>query len=328
MTQIWEKVLGIKAIGIHNNFFDLGGHSLLAVKLFAQIEKVFKINLPLVTLFQSPTVEELAKVLRQQGWKSSWYSLVPIQPTASRPTLFGIHFLVFQDLSRYLGQDQPVYGLRYGMAEPTNTVVSLPKMEDLAAHYIQQMRLLQPEGPYFLMGLCMGGVIAYEMAQQLDAQGQQVALLALCDSFLGNSSKVLPPLQILSNLLRQGPAGWLKLLNLWITHKLRLLRHGNQYHLAHIDNNDALLQMKKDYTPKPYSGRVTLFKATEKRPSIRYDSSNSPEVEWIKLVNGELEVHQIPGNHHTMLMEPGIQQLAATLQDCIDRALAETHIKH
>lgn len=318
LTEIWQEVLGIKVIGVRDNFFDLGGHSLLGVKLFAQIEKAFDKKLPLTTLFQAPTVEQLAKVLRHQGGTSPWYSLVPIQPGGSRPPLFGIHHVYFRDLVRYLGQEQPVYALHYGMAEPTDRALSLPKIEDLAAHYIQEMRTLQPEGPYFLMGLSFGGLVAYEMAQQLVAQGQQVAFLALFDSYIEVRGKLLPLPQRLSNLLRLSPAEWLERIKKRMEMKLIRLRYGDQY-LPHIYNPDPITQISKAYTPKAYSGRVTFFKAMDKF-SVSY-SIESPEEGWRKFVDGELEIYEIPGSHIGILEEPNVQVLAEKLKVCIDKAL-------
>jgi acyl carrier protein len=172
LTKIWENVLGKKPISVKDNFFDLGGHSLLAVRLFAQIEKTFGKNLPLATLFQAPNIEELANILRQKGWSAPWQTLVAIQPGGSKPPLFCIHpvggnVLCYRDLAHYLGQEQPVYGLQAvgldGKQAPYKRV------EDMAAHYIREIRASQPEGPYLLAGHSSAGMVAFEMAQQLVA---------------------------------------------------------------------------------------------------------------------------------------------------------------
>ena len=152
LTKIWEKVLRSKPIGVRDNFFDLGGNSLMASELFAQTEKVFQTNMPISAIFQAPTVEELAKILRQEKDISSSYSLVPIQPKGSRPILFAIHWLHYtRDLSHYLGQDQPIYGLNFGMGHSKDHVSPLTTIEELAKHYIEAIQALQPKGPYFLM---------------------------------------------------------------------------------------------------------------------------------------------------------------------------------
>jgi thioesterase domain-containing protein/acyl carrier protein len=186
LVKIWENVLNLQPIGIHDNFFALGGHSLLAVQLFAQIEKTYDRNLPLATLVQAPTVEQFAKVLSQDGESTNWSSLVPIQPQGSKPPLFCIHavggnVLTYVDLSRYLGTDQPVYGLQArgidGKGEFHRTI------KEMATHYIQEILHFYPQGPYLLAGLSGGGVIAFEIAQQLVERGHQVNLVALFDTY-------------------------------------------------------------------------------------------------------------------------------------------------
>ena len=169
IVDIWQKLLGIEPIGVHDNFFDLGGHSLLAVRLFAQIKKAFGRQLPLATLFQAPTVEQLAGILRQEGWSAPWSCLVAIQPGGSKPPFFCIHSsgghvgLSYYELARHLGSDQPLYGLQaLGLDGQT---APLTRFEDMAAHYLTEIRALQPEGPYFLGGACFGGILALEVAQ-------------------------------------------------------------------------------------------------------------------------------------------------------------------
>ena len=325
LTKIWEKVLKHKPIGVKDNFFNLGGHSLLGVKLFAQIEKSFQTNLPLSVLFQNPTVEEMAKVLRKEKVTPSWYSLVPIQSGGSRPILFGIHHIYFHDLSRYLGTEQPIYALHYGMAEATDRALSLPKMEDLAAHYIEEMRTLQPEGPYFLMGLSFGGVVAYEMAQQLVAQGQQVGLLALFDTHIERGRKLLPLRQRVANLLRLTLPELMERVNGRVKAKLLVLRYGNQY-LPHIYNREGMVATAKAYTPKPYPGRVNLFKAMDVSVSYVNYQIEPPELGWRKFITGELEIHEVPGSHIGILEEPNIQILAEKLRVSMDKALGDFEV--
>jgi thioesterase domain-containing protein/acyl carrier protein len=316
LTKIWEQILGIKNIGIRDNFFELGGNSLLAVRLFAKIEKTFQKNLPLTNIYQSPTVEELANILCSQPGSSNWYSLVPIQLGGSRPPLFGIHYIYFKELSGYLGEEQPVYALHYGMGEVTNRAISLPKMEDLASHYIQEMRSLQPEGPYFLMGLSAGGLIAYEMAQQLVAQGQQVDLLAMFDTYIESNMKLLPLHQRLFNLLEMSPSQCLEKVKDNITRKFRRLKYGTQY-LPHMYIPEVDISIVKAYTPKTYSGRVLLFKAND-HFSVNYGRV-SPELGWRKFINGDLEIHEVPGGHLSILEEPYVQVVAEKLRDYLNR---------
>jgi amino acid adenylation domain-containing protein len=182
LVQIWEQALDIHPIGVHDNFFDLGGHSLLAVRLFDEIEKESGKRLPLAALFRAPTVRQLADVLRWKGAPGLWSPLVPIQPAGSNPPFFCVHpvsgdVLCFADLARHLGPEQPFYALQArgldGITPPQDRV------EDMAALYVEAIQTVQSEGPYFLGGYCTGGLIAFEMAQQLQAQGHRVAFLVL-----------------------------------------------------------------------------------------------------------------------------------------------------
>src|SRR5260370_26293793 len=185
LARIWQDLLGVKSIGRDQNYFDLGGDSPLAVQLFAQIEKVFGVKLPLATLFDAPTIEELARILGREASAPRWSPLVAIQPAGSRPPFFCIHgaggnVLIYRDLSQNLGPDQPFYGLQSPGLDGSRP--PLTRIEEMAALYVKEIRTVQPYGPYFLGGYCMGGTIAYEMAQQLRAQGEQVGLLALVDT--------------------------------------------------------------------------------------------------------------------------------------------------
>ncbi|NEO35901.1 MAG: amino acid adenylation domain-containing protein [Moorea sp. SIOASIH] len=186
IANIFAKVLGLQDVGIHDNFFELGGHSLLAVRLMSQIKQQFQINLPLATLFQSPTIEQLASLLGSSV-NTQNPILVGIKTSGNQPPLFCIHplggnLLCYAELARHLDQDYPVYGLQSlgldGQQQPLTSV------EEMASHYIQAIQQIQPQGSYHLIGWSFGGVIAYEMAQQLQTKNTSVALLTLIDSYV------------------------------------------------------------------------------------------------------------------------------------------------
>ncbi len=186
LAQIWEDILGRRPIGVRDDFFKLGGHSILAARLIARIQQLLGINLPLATLFQRSTIEYLAGLLRQREESAiSFSSLVKIQPGGSNPPFFCVHpgggnILCFIDLARHLGVEQTFYGLQtWGLHEAN---VAHTTIEEMAASYLKDIRAVQPSGPYFLGGLSMGGVVAFEIAQQIQRQGEQVGLLALLDS--------------------------------------------------------------------------------------------------------------------------------------------------
>src|SRR6185312_11392948 len=186
LVHIWEDLMQVRPVNITDDFFQLGGHSLLAVRLMARIQEVFQQNLPISTLFQGATIEQLASLLRQQKTDHVYLSLVPIQKAQTGHPFFCVHpvggdVLCYLDLARALGSDQPFYALQaiglYGEHDPYQSI------EEMADHYIQALRMQQPEGPYYLGGWSMGGVIAFEMARKLQAQGQDITLLVLLDSY-------------------------------------------------------------------------------------------------------------------------------------------------
>ena len=187
LVQIWEDELAVRPISIRDDFFDLGGHSLLAVRVFARIEQSLGVRLPLSELFHVPTVEGLAGVVRGGARPSSWRALVPIQVGGSRLPLFGVpgiggNVICYAELARLLPPEQPFYGLQSrgldGLERP------LSRIEEIAASFLKEIREVQPVGPYYLMGTCIGGVVAYEMAQQLRAAGQEVRLLVLQETWM------------------------------------------------------------------------------------------------------------------------------------------------
>jgi amino acid adenylation domain-containing protein len=195
LTALWQQVLEVPKIGIHDNFFDLGGHSLKAAQLFFLLEQVYGRHLPLATLFQAPTIAELAAVLSREQWIPPWQSLVAIQPNGTAVPIFmvpgvGGNVLIFAQLARLLGPDQPLYGLQArGLDGKEAPFTSVPEM---ARHYIGEIRAIRPQGPYILLGVCTGGLIAYEMAQQLFEQ-EQVATLIVMDTWHPASHRLHRP---------------------------------------------------------------------------------------------------------------------------------------
>ncbi len=325
LSKIWERVLGVRPVGIRDSFFDLGGHSLLAVRLFAEIEKLSGKHLPLATLFQAPTVERLAHALRQEGWSTSWSSLVTIQPGGSRPPLFcihahGGHALCYQNLVRHLDPDQPVYGLEArGLdgREPPRT-----RIEDMAAHYLQEIRALQAEGPYFLGGYCLGGTVAFEIAHQLHAQGQAVALLALFETT--RRGRTTTRLQRFArrlgfeadNLRRLGAGEQLA----YLVEKTKKVAMKIRYRVVgtvgiESARNRAIRKVEaahvealRAYVPRVYPGRMVLFRATTRDPYLG----------WGELVAGGIETVEVSPNGQTIVEEPRVRLLAARLRDWLE----------
>lgn len=340
LAEIWSKLLKVDAIGVTDNFFELGGQSLKAVALFAQIEKEFGQKLPLATLFKAPTLEALASVLGGESpvIERAWSSLVPIQTKGTKPTLFLVHgaggnVLLYQALARHLSPDYPLYGLQsQGLDAKTPPLQSLEAMAEL---YLKEIKSIQPNGPYFLGGYCMGGTIAYEMAQRLRAQGDEVALVAMLDTYnfalMGKNTGVKAIYQKLKfhlgNFVKLRPT------EMWdyVREKIRVARDGElrnwiggaatQSNAADAgETREASVQSVNDaacmaYTPKPYAGALTLFK-----PQVNYDFYPDPDMGWKNLALGGLHHEELPVNPHAMLVEPYVQDLAQRLKSRIERS--------
>ena len=342
ITKSWEKVLAIQPIGVKDNFFDLGGNSLLGVRLFAQIEKVCDKKLPLATLFQAPTVEQLVRLLSDEKWAPSWSSLVAIQPGGSKPPLYCLHLasghvLFYRDLAHHLGSDQPVYAFQpqgFDGTQPHHTGI-----EEMASHYIKEMRALQPEGPYYLAGSSSGGLIAFEMAHQLHTQGQQVGLLALFDTYAQGFPEPSPAAgslryQVyriiqrvnlhLGSLLLLGPQGKVKYARekavlVWKRLKGSIKRFDKGFKKPSVQQGTDVLQALKEYVPQVYPGRVTLFRAS--RQPAGYN--NARDLGWGELAGGGVEIHEVAGEHGSIVVEPRVGTLAQKLMRCIEKSQVE-----
>jgi thioesterase domain-containing protein len=323
---------------VRDNFFELGGHSLLAVRLFALIEKRLGRKLPLSTVFQGATVERLASVLREQAKPGPRSSLVAIQPDGSKRPLFlvhpaGGHVFPYIHLAQYLGPDQPCYGLQArGLEEGQDAHT---RIEDMAAYYIKALQTVQPGGPYFLGGWSMGGVVAFEMAQQLHAQGQRVALLALLDGRITTPDEKFPEEDFEALLLVEryfglsfGPMESLAQLpkNEQLAFMLQQAKSAGlvpaelEISQAHrfVELLKSDFQAARNYELHRYPGRVTLFKANEELAG----TSPDPTLGWSAWVNAGVEVYVVPGNHANLVYEPHVEVLAEKLSACISQALS------
>jgi amino acid adenylation domain-containing protein len=334
LIKIWEKILGVKPIGIKDNFFELGGHSLIALLLITEIEKVWGKHLFLSSILQSPTIAELAAVLRQKEYTSSWSSLVPIELGGHKAPLFCIHpvggnVLEYYSLAGYLNQDRPIYGLQAQGIDGNQKLID--RVEEMASHFIQEIQTVQPNGPYLLIGYSFGGLLAFEMAQQLYRQGEKVNLLGLLDtraSILREVNKSFPEyLEIHLNKLRQLES--LDKLKYCISKINTLFQKKMSYRdniIADLSKIEMLspeilnvldcnIQAQEDYIPQVYPGKVIIFRSESQ--SLYRDLY--PELGWKNLVSGGIECEDIPGDHYEMIREPNVRVLARKLNDWIDR---------
>jgi len=318
LARIWANVLKVERVGVQNDFFELGGHSLLAARLMHHIEQTFGKRLPLSLLFETPTIEGLAAVLSRDP-SHLWSSLVPIQPKGSRPPFFCVHgiggnVVGFQSLARHLGYDQPFYALQAQGLDGKNQCHT--RVEDMASHYIREMRIIQPHGPYLIGGLSFGGWVALEMALQLQHQNEEVALLALLAS---NPGHLRPVTSSLADLLFRPSKH--KLLDLLPRAIIELIRRKIAFwSVPQIlrDVYSASAVAERNYHLRRYSGRITLF-----RPSTTLlRGSKDPHQDWSKFAGGGVEAHEIAGYHVDIITEPHVSSLAEKLTSCLRRAQA------
>ena len=358
LADIWAQVLGVPSVGVRDNFFDLGGHSLLGVRLFVEIESAFGRRLPLATLFTAPTIAELAARLRPRAADVPWSPLVAIQPHGAPPPLFCAHpvasnVLVYRDLARRLAPDQPVYGL-----QPKGLDGSTPytRIEDMAALYVGALRTVQPRGPYRVAGASFGGVVAFEIAQQLVAQGEHVSLLGLIDTPRPGWSRYAPTLprwrrrlyvemyritQHARNLRVSSPRDRRRYL--LETGRAALLRAGRRLgirpagvppeHVAAIVGLNGALRDLEAHEQiqvllrvfranraalRAYVPRVYPGRLTLFRARRQgFGTQRDPTLGWAPLVAGGIDIREIPGDHGSCCREPDVEGLVEQLRQCL-----------
>jgi aspartate racemase len=357
LAVVWRELLGMRRIGLDDNFFRIGGSSLAALHLIARIERELGVRVPHAALIAAPTIAKLAALIRRGG-ESKLVCLVPLQPLGTKPPFFcihggGGHVYFYQDLAKRLGEDQPLYALQARVNEglpPHETV------EEMAAEYLAEIQSLFPQGPYYLGGVSFGGKVALEMAQRLRAQGQTVALLVMFDTW----GPGYPTTR--AGITRYHEAAfWLYRRiehhsgGLWLMDRDRVAPYlREKAHMAVLETGEALEELYKAaarklrrslghaerddlrrgesyirkasraYVPKPYPGRVALFRCTAQPLGIHYDRAMG----WSDIVQGGLEIYETPGLHAAMVAEPRTRFLAEKLRPILERAqAAHTHAK-
>ena len=355
LVNLWRQVLGVEKVGVNDNFFNLGGHSLLAVRLFAEIEKLTGWNLPLLSLFQSPTIKELAEIIRRTQSEHRRSSLLPVQAQGSRPPLVLVHgagggmLWGYANLSKHLGPDQPVYVFN---SRGMDGMEEFRTIEEMAAHYVQELRAFQPEGPYHLGGYCFGGEVAFEMAQQLKAQGQEVALLAMINAMPPNASlDTIRPNVLWALRFTRNTWYWFRYFCQWtpeqrrtfVQRKLRAVRKrlmhflhrkrpGNESPTTARDAEDevdlslypeeqqklweAHLRASAQYHPRPYDGHITVLR-TRFHPFL---CSFDPTFGWGEFAQGGVTTKIVPGAHESILDEPYALTAAKALDEELQKA--------
>jgi surfactin family lipopeptide synthetase A len=332
LVAIWQKVLGTTGEDVTQDFFELGGHSLLAARLLSRIEKEFGRSLSLAFVFQSPTVEQMAESLLTAGRTLRERAIIPIQPSGSLAPLFWVRGGPrFRLLAQKLAGDRPLLGLDLPFTDGSRLPVPY-RFEDIAALLIRAMREVQPKGPYHIAGLCVNAVIAYEIAQQLVREGEEVALLAMLDAH--NQAYYKNPFKDgrytarvkyhLSNLLKLDAGETSTYLMDRLDEARRKIERvawrlvSDHSGDDRLHNTDSIVHPAfSRYEPQPYPGRIVLFQSSEWPKGPYFDF----ELGWKDLVGAGIESHAIPGDHPSMFLEPNVNLVARKLRSHLEEAV-------
>ncbi|WP_338876064.1 non-ribosomal peptide synthase/polyketide synthase [Mycetohabitans endofungorum] len=314
LATIWAELLGVERVGRHDSFFALGGHSLLAMRLISCVRTALGVDLAIRTLFETPTLASLARHLaKRDGIQENSFSvLLPLKPTGSRTALFCIHpglglSWSYMGLSNYLSPDQPLYGLQARGFDGTSPLAST--LDEMVSDYLEQMRRVQPKGPYCLLGWSLGGNVAHSMAVRLEHQGEKVALLALLDStpFAGKAFEEQGN-QIDQVMIR----------NVFAHHYGNELVSAMDEHL--LENTEKIAKnngrIVRDYSPSQYGGNALLFRATVAEAGC--ETLVTPDA-WKPYVLGEIEVHDVHCRHGEMLKPEPTATIASILACKLDK---------
>lgn len=359
LAGFWSDLLGVKNIGTEDNFFDLGGHSLIAVRLFRMIKAAYAVDFPISVLFEAPTIAQCAALIEETSPRAQQSDTDATSATVTpleRPRLkhvvrmdggrngqrtpfflvsgmFG-NILNLRHLAVQIGADRPVYGLQargiYGGDAPHET------FEEMARDYIAEIRTVQPHGPYLIGGFSGGGLIAYEMAQQLRAAGEETAIVVLLDTpypadvALSVSDRVAMKLQ---DIEREGFAfasNWVRRRIAWERKRADARRNEAPKSADQLHNEEVEAAFRRAlarYRGAPYDGTVLMLRP---RLQVHYRLSGgrllNHERSLLRADNGwtpytkDLTVLEVPGDHDSMVLEPHVRVLARHLRDALTRA--------
>ncbi|ETX30429.1 type I polyketide synthase [Roseivivax isoporae] len=356
LAGFWQDLLGVSRAGVEDSFFDLGGHSLIAVRLFAMVRKAYRVEFPISVLFEAPTIRKCAALIAERTGAVD-ASGAPA-PARTRPERRFKHLVAMHDgeggprapfflvagmfgnvlnlrhLAHLLGTDRPFYGLQarglYGDEAPHAT------LPEAAADYVAEMKQVQPDGPYFVGGFSGGGITAFEIARQLEAMGDSVALVVLLDTPLPQRAPLLWQDRAMIQLheLRRKGVGYPFV---WAANRVRweiARRRGTArtdaaaaFHNAEIEA--AFLGAVAAYRVAPWGGRLVLFRPPQQAQwrvagGRTVDSQRAyllPDNGWGAFVPG-VEVHEVPGDHDSMVLEPNVRVLAQKMRAVLARAEA------
>ncbi|WP_418960768.1 non-ribosomal peptide synthetase [Streptomyces tritici] len=341
VAHVWEEVLGVSPVGLHDRFFDLGGHSLLVLRLMAEIERRFGRQLPMAAIFRGATVERFARMLREGYEEEDAVHLVELGPgtgadgdgTAKGAPVFFAHpagseVVCYMPFTELLEGGRPLYAL--ASPPPVDGRLPFDGFGERAAAYAELIRGVQPEGPYTLVGWCYGGANAYAVAAELERAGERVSVVMMD----AHPPAVVPEGEepdradiveaVAANLQWDYGEGLKPAAELrgmtdeeHLDHLLGLARASDylppdagREQIAHVlELWEANLRLLWNFRPRPVSGRVTLIRAAEE--------THDPAGAWRELTGRDLDVRTVPGNHYSMMRRPHIEGVARVLDEVL-----------
>jgi len=338
IAKIWEEELGCRNISLDDNFFDLGGHSLIAVKMMNHLEKETGKRIPLTALFEGPTIEKLASLINKKEHK--WDSFVPIKSSGNKIPIYlihgvGLNVLIFSPLAKYLHPEQPIYGIQAKGLNGTDKL--LDKMEEIAAHYIDEIMKQNPDGPYAIGGYSFGGLIALEMSKQLKAMGKKVILTCMFDSYAFKSfyheplyKKILiksheifmrivyalyfmthEPKIVVTNKIR-----YAKIILRSLFEKLSVKKGISEDNFVGYSKRATQMYQAafRNYKLTPYDGTIDVFRSKKQT----YYMKDFKFLGWKPYALQGITVHEVPGYHLDMFTYPNVEEFAKILQARLD----------
>ena len=344
LAKIWQNVLDVERVGLEDDFFELGGHSLLAINVVSEIKRILGRRLPVATLLQAPTIEKLAAKLEAKERRRNRSLLVAIQPHGSRPPFFVVHGLAgdvmfYRELAQHLGRDQPLYAIQSEGSDGGS--IRYRSIATIAGYYVNEIRRVQPCGPYYLGGYCIGGLVAFEMARQVRLAGEQVGCLLMFEPdpppYRGTLSRRMQLLLdetavlISSERLRYFTGRMAQKVE-WKVRELQsagrdlleslcnALKHGSETHADRLEPLKSpvgrmLVRARKKYTPRAYPGQITLFLVP-----VSEFGHLPPDRDWSAFATGGVEIHEIPGEHLTIFESQHAPTFAEKLESCLRAA--------